>query len=104
MSTAAPPLSSWHRVDGENLILLVYAQPGAKRTEVQGLHGDALKIRIAAPPLEGRANDEIRRFLAAQLRVSLQDVVLVAGEKSRRKRFTIRGGRIDPLSQVTDKL
>lgn len=98
------PLANWFRLDGENLILSVYAQPGAKHTEIQGLHGDALKIRVAAPPLEGRANDEIRRFLARLLALPLRDVALVSGEKSRRKRLAIRGGNEEWLKKLLDKL
>lgn len=98
------PPASWFWINGEQLLLAVYAQPGAKRTEVQGLHGDALKIRVAAPPLEGRANDEIRRFLADILAVPLRDVELVSGDKSRSKRFSIRRGRVDPLRELVGTL
>lgn len=69
----------------------VHAQPGAKRTEVVGLHGEALKVRIQAPPLEGRANDELIRFLADTLSVPRANVSLLRGEKSRAKVFEISG-------------
>lgn len=82
----------------------IYAQPGAKRTEIQGLHGDALKIRVAAPPVEGRANEEIRRFLADMLALPLRDLALVSGEKSRSKRFSIRGAQAEILHTLTEKL
>src|SRR6185437_12849927 len=52
----------WYRSDdddGRRLILSLYIQPGAKRTEAVGLHGDALKIKLAAPPVEGAANDTL---------------------------------------------
>ena len=99
----APPLN-WFHTDGEALILSIHAQPGARQTLIQGLHGDALKIRVAAPPLDGRANDEIRRFLANVLQVSLRDVTLMSGEKSRGKKFRILGARIDPLLQLVAKV
>jgi uncharacterized protein len=86
----------WHRrlPDG-TLILSVHAQPGAKRTEVAGLHGDALKIRVAAPALEDRANAALIEFIAERLGVARRDVSLVGGAKSREKRFEIRGN-VDP--------
>ena len=87
---------SWFRVDGADIIIDVHAQPGAKHTEVQGLHADALKIRVAAPPVEGKANTELRRFLAKVFNVRQRDVSLCGGELSRRKQFRITGSSIDP--------
>ncbi len=80
------------------ITLSLHVQPGAKRTEVQGLHGDALKIRLAAPPIEGRANQELVRFLANCFQVPQRDVGLLSGESSRQKRFRIVGSAIDPMS------
>ena len=68
----------------------IRVQPGAKRTEVAGPHGDALKIRVAAPALEDRANAALVDFIAAKLGVARRDVTLVSGAKSREKRFEIR--------------
>jgi uncharacterized protein (TIGR00251 family) len=67
------------------LVLKLHVQPGAKRTEVAGVHGDAIKIRLAAPPVEGKANDALRRFLADAFGVPLRNVELVRGERSREK-------------------
>lgn len=90
-------MSPWHRrlPDG-TIALAVHAQPGAKRTEVSGLHGDALKIRVAAPALEDRANEALVEFLAKCFGVATRDVTLVSGAKSREKRFEIRGSVVDP--------
>ncbi|MEO8104426.1 MAG: DUF167 domain-containing protein [Betaproteobacteria bacterium] len=88
----------WFRRDGDQIIVSVHAQPGAKRTGIQGLHGGALKIRVAAPPVDGAANDELRRFLAKSFDVALRDVEQIAGLASRAKRFVIRGSRVEPLS------
>lgn len=79
------------RQEGNDLLLLVHAQPGAKQSAFAGLHGDALKIRLAAPAQDGRANDELRRFLAQAFAVSPGAVVLLSGETSRRKRLRIAG-------------
>ena len=80
---------AWRRedvVDGDEAIVLkLHVQPGAKRTEVAGQHGDALKVRLAAPPVDGKANGELLRYLAEAFGVPLRSVTLVRGESSRRK-------------------
>jgi len=63
----------------------VHVQPRAKRTEVTGMHGAAVKIRLAAPPVDGAANDALRRFLAERLCVPHASVHVVAGLSSRDK-------------------
>lgn len=90
-------MSSWHRrlADG-TIVLAVHAQPGAKRTEIAGVHGEALKIRIAAPALEDRANEALIEFLAKRFAVAKREVTLVSGAKSREKRFEIRCSVVDP--------
>jgi uncharacterized protein (TIGR00251 family) len=85
-------MSSWCRRGADGAwIVSVHAQPGAKRSEVAGLHGDALKIRIAAPALEDRANEALIEFVAKRVGVAKRDVTLVSGAKSRDKRLEIRG-------------
>jgi uncharacterized protein len=71
--------------------LTVHVQPKAARTELVGTHGDALKVRLAAPPVDGAANDELIRFLARQLRVSKSDVQIRSGHAGRRKVVEISG-------------
>ena len=84
-----PAPAPWRREEGDALILLVHEQPGATRTAVAGWHGpgdDArLKVRLAAPPVDGKANAELVRFLAAEFGVPLRAVVLVRGQGSRQK-------------------
>lgn len=65
--------------------------PNAKRSEVVGEHGEAIKIKVKAPALEGKANEALRDFLAECLGVSTRDVELVSGEKSRDKTVAITG-------------
>ena len=90
-------MPSWYRrLESGALELLVHAQPGAKRTEVAGLHGDALKVRIAAPALEDRANDALIAFLAEALGTSQRDVVLVSGERGREKRLRVANATRPP--------
>ena len=60
-------------------------QPGAKKSEVSGVHGDALKVRIAAPPVEGKANAALIEFLAEAFGVPKRNVTITRGETGRRK-------------------
>ena len=75
----------WLREEAGALVLTVHVQPGARRSEVAGIHGDAIKVRLAAPPIEGRANDELVRFLAQAFAVAQRQVAIVRGGTSRRK-------------------
>ena len=96
-------MARWYRRDsGGTLVLSIHAQPGAPRTAAAGLHGDALKVRIAAPALEGRANDELVEFLARSLGAARRDVTVVGGEKSRRKRVEVRGATVAPERLIED--
>jgi hypothetical protein len=71
--------------------LRLHIQPGAKKTEVAGLHGEALKIRLAAPPVDGKANACLIAFLANQLGVAKASITLMSGDTSRVKRVRING-------------
>lgn len=75
----------------QGAILSVHVQPGAARTQVAGLHGDSLKFRVAAPPVEGAANDVLRRFLAERFGVPKRSVLIRSGLRSRRKRVLLAG-------------
>jgi len=72
-------------------VLKVHVQPNATRTECVGIHGDALKIRVAARPLDGAANDALIRFIAARCGVPQASVVIQAGAEGRRKRLCVKG-------------
>lgn len=74
---------------GEDLILRVRVQPRASRDEVCGLQGEALKIRITAPPVDGKANAHLIRFLAREFGVAKSAVELLSGETGRDKRLRI---------------
>lgn len=71
--------------------LQLHVQPGASRTGIAGLHGDALKVRITAPPADGRANRELLDFLAEVLGVARARIALVKGESGRRKTVIVQG-------------
>ena len=75
----------------DGVIVAVHVQPRSGTTAVTGRHGDALRIRVAAPPVDGRATEAARRVLADALGVSSGSVELVSGERSRLKRFRVAG-------------
>ena len=77
--------AAWLREEHGAVILELHVQPRAARTEVVGPHGDALKIRLAAPPVDGKANAELTRFLAGEFGTPFSRVALVRGAASRRK-------------------
>jgi uncharacterized protein (TIGR00251 family) len=91
-------VSTWYRRNGEVLTLTLHIQPGAKRSEVVGLHGDALKIRLAAPPVEGRANEALLKFIAESFGVPLRQVELKQGGQSRHKVVMVTDSKIEPAS------
>lgn len=83
-------MADWLReaADG-SLVLTLHIQPGAKQTGFAGLHGEAMKIRLAAPPVDGKANAALCAFLADFCGVPKAAVTLVSGETSRAKRVRI---------------
>lgn len=83
-----------------SVVLALHIQPGAKKTELAGLHGEALKIRLAAPPVDGKANAALVAFLAKACGVSKSAVALVSGETSRSKRVRVRGVEPEMLERL----
>ena len=75
----------------DGAVLTVHVQPKAARTACVGIHGEALKIQIAAPPVGGAANRELIRFLADELSLPTAAVHIEAGEGSRHKRVRLEG-------------
>jgi uncharacterized protein len=71
--------------------LVVHVQPRAAKSEIAGRHGDAIKVRLHAPPVDGAANDELIQLLAKTLGVPKRAVRIAAGLTSRRKTVEIDG-------------
>ncbi|MBN9698511.1 MAG: YggU family protein [Zoogloea sp.] len=92
----------WSQADDGSVVLALHIQPGAKKTELAGLHGEALKIRLAAPPVDGKANAALLAFLAKACGVSKSAVELVSGETSRSKRVKVRGADMAVLNGLVD--
>lgn len=89
-------MNEWARREGEDWVLSLYLQPGAKVTEPAGLHDGALKLRLNAPPVEGKANKALIAWLADWFEVPRNRVVLERGELSRHKRVRVCGSRRSP--------
>lgn len=81
----------WQRFDAaaSRLTLYIHARPGARSTQAAGLHGDALKVHIAAPPIDDKANAALLAWLAAVLELPRNTLRLRAGARSRRKTVEI---------------
>lgn len=75
----------------EGVILSVRAQPGAKRTAIAGIHGNALKVTVQAPPVDGKANEALEIALAGWLGLKKSQVGLKSGASSRDKTFLLAG-------------
>lgn len=91
-------MSTWYTQQSETITINVYVQPGAKQTQIAGVHGDAIKIRLASVPIEGRANEALLKYVAQLFDVPQRQVALKRGHKSRHKTIVIDGSKIDPLT------
>ncbi|EEZ95781.1 conserved hypothetical protein [Legionella longbeachae D-4968] len=76
--------------------MYLYVQPGAKKSEIVGMHEGVLKIRLNAPPIEGRANKELLKYVAQLFKVPPSQVVLKRGDKSRHKVLLVKNSLVDP--------
>ena len=85
--------------DRSATVITLNLQPGAKRSAVCGMFGDAVKLAIQAPPVDGRANTALRTFIAAQLKLPTAAVTLVSGASGRDKRIRVDG--ITPEQALT---
>ncbi len=81
--------------------LRIHCQPRASQTEIVRLHGDALKVRLVAPPIEGQANAELCLFLAQYFGVLRQEVQILSGKGARQKRVLIKG---KTAQEIQDRL
>ncbi|MDD3483585.1 DUF167 domain-containing protein [Azovibrio restrictus] len=98
-------MSSWYRQDRDGAFCLsLHIQPGAKKSSVAGLHGEALKIRLAAPPVDGKANTALVAFVAELLQLPRAAVSLKSGQTSRQKVLRVEGvdeKRLADLASLT---
>jgi uncharacterized protein (TIGR00251 family) len=83
-------------------IFAVRVQPRGSRDRLEGEWQGALKVRLTAPPVEDRANEALRRFLAARLNIPSSAVRILAGERSRLKRLEIRGVSAEQIRRLAE--
>ncbi len=93
----------WYRRAEGVITLTLQVQPGAKRSEIVGLHGDALKLKLAASPIEGRANEALLKFISGLFDVPTRQVELRQGGQSRHKVVAVSGSTIAPETLLTGK-
>ena len=96
-------MSGWYQWNGELLLLSVRVQPRASQDEIVGPHGtDSLKVRITAPPVDGKANAHLIKFLAKAFGVPKSQVALISGTTGRDKRIAIsKPKRLPETAQIT---
>ncbi len=75
--------------------------PRASKNQIVGMEGDAIKIRLNAPPVEGKANEALVKFLAETLEVSRAQIEIVRGHASRRKVVRVRGVTAEQIEELT---
>jgi uncharacterized protein len=89
---------TWYQLGRDGLTIHVQAQPGAKRTEVAGLHGDCIKVRLASPPVEGKANECLIELIARRLGVKRGQITITRGMSSRRKNVFVAAPGLQPAA------
>jgi hypothetical protein len=93
---------TWMRAIDGGVVLALHCQPGARRSEAVGLHGERLKVRIAAPPVDGRANEALVAWLAATLGVPRSAITLLAGQSGREKLVEVKGVGMEAVIALLD--
>ncbi|MCW8335727.1 DUF167 family protein YggU [Vibrio paucivorans] len=81
-------LAAWK--DGSDILLRLYIQPKASRDKIVGLHGDELKVAITAPPVDGKANAHLSKYLAKQFKVAKGLITIEKGELGRHKQIRVQ--------------
>jgi uncharacterized protein (TIGR00251 family) len=94
------PLPVWARSTYGQIVLQLHIQPGARRSQIVGVHGQRLKIALQAPPVDGKANDALIRFLSDTLDIGRSRITLISGDTSREKNVAIQLNLLDATDVV----
>lgn len=86
------------------VLLHIYVQPKASKSKVVGLFDGCLKIAITAPPVDGKANEEVVKFLSRLLNIPGRDIVIQAGAQSRRKRVLLQSARVEEILEKIEAI
>lgn len=90
--------------DNNSATITIYVQPKASRNRIVGLHGDAVKISITAPPVDGKANESVVRFFAKLLKIPKSAITIISGETGRTKRLLLSGISATEVRETIDPL
>lgn len=85
------------------VVLNLYVQPKASKSRLVGLHDGCLKLAIAAPPVDGKANKQVLKFLATTLGVASRDLILKSGAQSRKKQVVVTSLDADSVRKIIEK-
>ena len=91
---------TWYQQTDKGIIISLHIVPRSSKNKIDGLHGDALKIRLQAPPVDGKANKKLIKFLAKTLQVPPSSLTIISGETSRKKRIHINGAKPADITQL----
>ena len=95
-------MPEWLAAVAEGTIVSLHIQPRASKNEIIGVQGEALKVRLTSPPVEGAANKLCCEFIAKQCGVAKQTISIQSGEKSRKKRLLISGVKSDAVQAALE--
>lgn len=94
----------WIRQDKENCLISIQVVPRASKNEIQGVLGDALKVRLTAPPVDGKANAALIKFLSRELGISRAQIDIRRGQTGRNKIVRITGIRVEAVQLKMQEL
>ena len=92
------------RRDVDGVRIRVHAQPGARQSRIAGAYGETVKIAVATPPVDGKANKALQKLLAQWLNVSASSVTLASGMTGREKQFLVAGVTPENAKEMLEKL
>ena len=89
---------TWYKIQDKTIIVNVRVKPGSKQSEIVGIYDDRLKIRLQEPPVDGKANKMLIKFIAQQFKVPIKQIIILKGQKSKLKQLQITNSQINPAS------
>lgn len=95
---------SWLKQDRTDVKLFVTIQPSAKKTLLDSIHNDRLKIKISSPPLDGKANEELIKYLSKILDMKKKDILISSGQTSKLKTVVLKNQNFQDIYTVIDSL
>lgn len=103
MSLQVHELKSCYHIKDNSFFISVLIQPNSKKTEIQGIHDNKLKIRIHSPPVDGKANEEVIRYFSKILEIKKNQVDIIKGHTDKNKLIQISGLHEDTFVQLLIK-